>query len=113
MPSQIAFPTAYRIEISGWDQAENFFVENAELEWSGEHGKKVFLRHQLRDGAVVFVRLVTPSVSGQSFPIAYQAQNLNSIDSAGLQQVRLVQMQPHVAEATAEPEVPVETFAHK
>ncbi len=94
MPLQNVLPTTYRIEISGWDQAEEFFVEKADLEWSEEHGKKVFLRHQLREGAVVFARLIAPSAWGQGFPIAYQVQNLNSVDAAGRSEIRLIQLQP-------------------
>ena len=89
-----AYSTTYRIEISGWDEVENFFVEKADLEWSEEDGKKVALRHRLRIGAVVFVRLLVPTACSRSFPIAYQVENVSSMDPSGFSQIRLVQLHP-------------------
>lgn len=92
-----AYSTTYRIEISGWDEVENFFVEKADLEWSEEDGKKVSLRHRLRIGAVVFVRLLVPTAGSHSFPIAYQVENVSSTDPSGFSQVRLVQLHPRTS----------------
>jgi len=88
---------SYRVEISGWDLDENFFVENTELEWNEDQGKKVFLRRRLRDGALVFVRLITSTTWGHSYPIAYEVQNLSLVDSAGRTEVLLMQLQPRFA----------------
>ena len=33
----------YRVEVSGWDKNQTFFVEKSELEWSEESGKQVTL----------------------------------------------------------------------
>lgn len=93
--------TSYRVEISGWDSDANFFVENTELEWNEDQGKKVSLRRRLRDGALVFVRLVGPTTGGQNYPTAYEVQNLSAADSAGRGEVRLVQLQPRFANHAA------------
>ena len=94
MASQSSLSTSYHIEISGWDLAENFFVEKTELDWSEQHGKKVCLRHWVRDGAIVFVRLVHPTASGHSFPVPYQVENVGPVSANGLQAVFLTQLNP-------------------
>lgn len=97
MSPQNLVSTSYRVEISGWDLDENFFVEKTELEWNEDQSKKVSLRRHLRDGALVFVRLITPTTWGHSYPIAYEVQNLSPGNSAGRTEVRLVQLQPRFA----------------
>ncbi len=113
MSPQNPVSTSYWVEISGWDQDENFFVEKADLVWSEEDGKKVSLRRRLRDGALVFVRLIAPTTRGHSFPIAYQVQNTSSVDPAGRPEVRLVQLKPRFAEHTSRTEASAEAFAGK
>ncbi len=100
MSSQDVLSDHYRIEISGWDLDENFFVERTQLEWSEERGKRVQLHRPLRNGAAVFVRLLTPAASFQSFPIAYQAERLPSEQPDGTWEYRLVQLQPRVKTAS-------------
>ena len=84
-----ASPTAslYRVEVSGWDQDQAFFVENSELEWS-EDGKQVTLSRTLIDGAVVFLRLLQPISPNRSNPVPYQAERVASTEH-GQQQFRL------------------------
>jgi len=94
MSPQNPVSICYHIEISGWDLAENFFVEKTELDWSEEHGKKVFVRHSVHDGAVVFVRLIHPKVSGQSLPVAYQVEEVAPPDASGMRALSLVQLRP-------------------
>ena len=33
----------YRVEVSGWDTSQSFFVEKPELEWNEENGKQITL----------------------------------------------------------------------
>lgn len=94
MLQQFTPSTSYRIEISGWDVEQNFFVEKTNLDWSEEQGKKVQLHHPLRNGAVVFIRLIAPTASGHSFPVAYQIENLGPARSAGVWEVRLMPLRP-------------------
>lgn len=101
MSPETVVSTSYRIEISGWDLDENFFVEKTELEWSEENGKKVYLRRPLRERAVVFIRLIAPTASGHSLPIAYQAEKVQRANRAGMWEVQLVQLHPRSGTQTS------------
>ena len=35
--------TSYSVEVSGWDNNEDFFVEKTELHWSEQSGKHILL----------------------------------------------------------------------
>jgi hypothetical protein len=94
MSPQVPVSAKYRIEISGWDLAENFFVEKTNLDWSEEDGKRVYLRRPLRDGAVVFVRLIAPTALVRTFPVAHRVEKVSRADGAEMWEVRLVQMHP-------------------
>jgi hypothetical protein len=78
----------YLVEVSGWDDNKAFFVENSELEWTEESGKQVMLNRGLRDGAVVFLRLLQNMGSDRSHPVAYQAECV-AHNSEGQWQFRL------------------------
>jgi len=93
------FPTTslYRVEVSGWDLDENFFVEKTDLEWDEERGKRIRLCHPMRKGAVIFVRLLQPMASANGYPIAYQAEPSIAQDDSGGYEVRLVQLHPKAA----------------
>ncbi len=102
-------PIGYRVEISGWDTDENFFVEKTTLEWNEESGKKVYLRHALRANAVVFVRLIDPSASSHTFPIAHQANIVGQADAQGVFQVSLVPMWPAHSSANSSTQPPAQS----
>ncbi len=87
---------AYRVEVSGWDASENFFVEKTALNWCDDTSKQVLLRNSVREGAIVFIRL-NQSATEQIFPIAYRAQNISPRDASGLSRVSLVQLRPRPA----------------
>lgn len=78
----------YRVEVSGWDDNNSFFVENSELEWTEPSGKQVLLNRGLQHGAVIFLRLLQPISKDRSHPVAYQAEFLSRTDE-GLFQFRL------------------------
>jgi hypothetical protein len=68
--------TNYRVEVSGWDSTESFFLENTLLYWNGT-AQELSLRCHLREGTVVFVRLLQPFGSDENFPVPYVvAKNL-------------------------------------
>ena len=94
MCPETAVCTSYRVEISGWDVDENFFVEKTELDWSEENGNRVYLRRALRERAVVFIRLIAPTAAGHSLPIAYQAEKVQQAKANGMWEVQLVQLHP-------------------
>src|ERR1700737_1154334 len=81
----------YRVEVSGWDENKAFFVENAELKWTEESDKQVTLSCRLREGAVVFLRLLQPISNDRSHPVAYEAELVARTDE-GLRQFRLRQV---------------------
>lgn len=68
----------YRVEVSGWDRSQAFFVEKAELEWSEGCGKQVLLSHAIPDGAVIFLRLVPYFSVDRSDPVPYETELLGT-----------------------------------
>lgn len=64
----------YRVEVSGWDREQNFFVENCDLLWAEESGKVVSLHRPLSSDAILFVRLRDPEPADRSHPVVYQAK---------------------------------------
>jgi hypothetical protein len=89
-------PASYQVEVSGWDASENFFVEKTGLEWNREEKKEIELRSFLREGCIVFVRLLQSlgNLNTHAFPIAYQATKVLPPDSAGRTRVFLEQLRP-------------------
>jgi len=85
---------SYAVEISGWDETENFFVERSALVWGRDHLHEVSMRTSLRKGSIVFVRLIQKMIESAAFPIAYQAVELAEPDGEGFVKVRLAQMHP-------------------
>jgi hypothetical protein len=69
---------SYRVEVSGWDATDAFFVEKTMLDWSGGEEKEISLRSPMREGAVAFVRLLQQSGKLDSFPIAYRAASVKT-----------------------------------
>ncbi len=53
--------STYRVEVSGWDSAQSFFVEIANLEWDEASSKNITLGRSLCPGTMVFVRLLLPT----------------------------------------------------
>ena len=88
--------TSYRVEVSGWDEKENFFVEKTMLDWSEGSGKKIELRAHLAPQAVVFVRLSQQMGGSNGFPIPYRAVEI-SARRDGCMTVVVQQLQPRMA----------------
>jgi hypothetical protein len=47
--------TAYAVEVSGWDNNEDFFVEKTELHWSEQSGKHILLCGRSLSARLVFL----------------------------------------------------------
>jgi hypothetical protein len=75
--------TSYRVEVSGWDASEEFFVEKTTLNWRGGDQKEINLRAGLREGCVLFVRLLQSIALVNNIPIAYQAAKVMKRDAKG------------------------------
>ena len=103
MDPQSEMANSYRVEVSGWDASENFFVEKTTLHWSGDESKEVSLRSPVREGCVVFVRLLQQLAHTDTIPIAYHVAKLIERDTRGCTTVRLAQLYPREpAKQTAE-----------
>lgn len=64
----------HRVEVSGWDRDEAFFVEKTQFLPNGCHGERIRLRHALRDLAVIFIRVLHTRVPSRVCPVAYQVK---------------------------------------
>jgi hypothetical protein len=64
---------AYRVEVSGWDSNQEFFVEKTDLDWSDELGKQVLLSHAIIPGTLLFLRLLHPTSTDRVHPVPCQA----------------------------------------
>ena len=87
----------YRVEVSGWDKHQAFFVEKSELEWSEESGKQIALSHAVSDGAVIFLRLLQLIGNDRSHPVAYETEFV-SMTPDGQHQFRLHKACPRTGE---------------
>lgn len=87
-------PSNYRVEVSGWDARENFFVEKTLLAWDKGGKKEITVQTGLRTGCVIFVRLLQRMPSGGNFPVAYHAVEVCGKDPAGRWLVSLEQLRP-------------------
>jgi len=87
-------PGDYRIEISGWGLDNNFFVERTDLLWTSEGGKRVQLRRTLREGAIVFIRLLASEQANGSVPVAYEVREVIPMDRNGRCQIQLERLHP-------------------
>lgn len=91
----VATATTYRVEISGWDLDERFFVEMTDLEW-GDEKKSVQLQHSIRQGAVLFVRLIGNPARSVVYPVAYQSVQVSYQPALHTYEIQLKQLLPHV-----------------
>jgi hypothetical protein len=85
----------YRVEVSGWDAKENFFVEKTSLDWKEREGKTVALHAAVRVDSVLFVRLLRPLGGGADFPVPHRAVRVEEREKdASCKDVGLEQLQP-------------------
>jgi len=84
---------AYRVEVSGWDSNQEFFVEKADLDWSEESGKQVLLSRAITPGTLLFLRLLHPTSLDRVHPVPYQADPREGREN-GQFRVKLLPAQP-------------------
>jgi hypothetical protein len=89
--------SSYRVEVSGWDDKENFFVEKTTLDWSEADGKTIGVRSSVRLESVLFVRLIQPLGGGAGFPVPYRAVKISSNYLNDRVTVKVEQLQPRMA----------------
>jgi hypothetical protein len=88
---------SYRVEVSGWDAKENFFVEKTVLEWKPDDKKSILLQANIRPGCIVFVRLLQPMATAASFPIVYEALTSAERGDARAARVSLERLHPRAS----------------
>jgi hypothetical protein len=88
--------STYSVEVSGWDDSQSFFVEKSELSWDEESGKHLTLSHRLCPGTMIFVRLLQPTASEPTLPVAYHAVPLATTPD-GKQKFRVKCIEPRNA----------------
>jgi hypothetical protein len=88
----------YRVEVSGWDAKENFFVEKTSLDWRELEAKTVALHAAVRLDSVLFVRLLRPLGGAAAFPVPHRAVRVEDrARDASCRDVELEQLQPRRA----------------
>ena len=99
MSLSVRFPISslYRVEVSGWDKSQTFFVEKSELEWNEDSGKHVTLSSAVPDGSVVFLRLIQPLSADRSQSVPYETEFL-SVTPEGHNQFRQHPVSPRAIE---------------
>jgi len=88
--------SSYRVEVSGWDASDAFFVEKTTLDWSGGDEKEISLRSTVREGAMVFVRLLQQVGTVNSVPIAYRASSAKT-GASGRTLVQIARLHPRAS----------------
>jgi hypothetical protein len=86
-------PSNYRVEVSGWDALESFFLEKTVL-YSDSAGPQICLRARLREGSVVFVRPVQPFASDDDFPVPYVAIKNLPLEMDGRVSISIARLHP-------------------
>ncbi len=97
LSARFPIPGQYRVEVSGWDQNQAFFVEKSDLEWNEDSEKLVVLRNAVPDRAVVFLRLLQSLRADRSHPVPYEAEFV-AITAEGQQQFRLHPVSPRTVD---------------
>lgn len=91
MEDQLA---VYRVEISGWDVNEQFFVERAALQWGQGEQRTVLIRRRVRPGALIFVRLLQDMAPSRAFPVAYRTRQIREREGEESYELTLTQVWP-------------------
>lgn len=97
LSARFPITSLYRVEVSGWDKSQTFFVEKSELIWNEESGKHVTLSSAVPDGSVVFLRLIQPLSSDRSQSVPYETEFLSALPD-GQNQFRLHPVNPRTVD---------------
>ena len=81
------------VEVSGWDATECFFVERS-FSYCNAAGQEVPLRARLREGAVVFVRLLQPFEIQERFPVPHRVAKTLPVKIDGRTMVVIERLHP-------------------
>jgi hypothetical protein len=95
----------YGVEVSGWNAHEDFFVEKSILDWTDKGEKCVELRSQLREGSVLFVRLIQRLPGSKNFPVPYRVIRIQPTNAEGHANISIEQLRP-----LGEPSIALDDF---
>ena len=84
----------YRVELSGWDVNEEFFVERSALQWGEGELRRALIRRKVRRGALVFIRLLQDATPSRTFPVAYRARQVRESEGSDSFELTLSQVWP-------------------
>jgi hypothetical protein len=84
----------HSVEISGWDVDREFFVERTSLYIDQSGATTVILRNRLREGLLVFVRLLSTTFSRKIYPRVYRVDASELPDNTGFSRIRLTPSGP-------------------
>jgi hypothetical protein len=93
----------HKVEISGWDSNEDFFVEGTSLGWEAGEENIIRLRHRVRPGSMIFLRVVEPSSEPIRFPVAFRVRRVSARMEAGAYEAILRRLWPRPQESSASP----------
>jgi hypothetical protein len=83
-----------RVEVSGWDTAEDFFVETTTLTWGSDNVREIEIHSVVKESGLVFVRLLQPRLNESDFPVPCRVKGVMTDVGSGLTHVQLVQLRP-------------------
>lgn len=95
--------TDYRVEVSGWDVAESFFVEKVTIELTDAGERVVHLKHPLREGLIVFLRLIESRINFPTLPVAYRVMEVGPSQKDGVIRVSLKKLRQHQIDESEPP----------
>lgn len=99
----------HKVEISGWDTEENFFVESASIGWEEGEENTVRLRNRVRPGSMIFLRLMEASVQPRTFPVAFRVMNVNTKMDRDAYEALLRRLWPRPNDRRALPDQPADS----
>jgi hypothetical protein len=86
-------PLNVRVEVSGWNQNQDFFVETTGLDVAD--AKPILrLRTPVRPGMLLFVRTLTPAALRREFPMPCRVEAVVRVCTDGTRQVVIEGLHP-------------------
>lgn len=93
----------HKVEISGWDTNENFFVESASLGWEEGDENTIRLHNPVRPGSMIFLRVLEPCEQPVPFPVAFRVRRVSAKMEGHAYEALLRRLWPRPQERTAGP----------
>lgn len=99
MASKTMYEPGSRVEVSGWDIGEEFFVEKGVLFFGGDGIQRIILQAWLRVGSLVFVRSSDGGSASRSVPVTFRVASISENSAPAGWEIFLRQVHPpHIAD---------------